>query len=50
MMELIAELISKIYVIGFFTLCFTGLIITIVEIITENGTRKSRNESKDYNR
>jgi hypothetical protein len=50
MMELIAELISKIYVIGFFTLCFTGLIITIVEIITENGTRKSRDESKDYNR
>jgi hypothetical protein len=50
MMELIAELISKIYVIGFFTLCFTGLIITIVEIIIENGTRKSRDESKDYNR
>lgn len=50
MIELIAELISKIYVIGFFTLCFTGLIITIVEIITENGTRKSRDESKDYNR
>lgn len=50
MMELIAELISKLYVIGFFTLCFTGLIITIVEIITDNGTRKSRDESKDYNR
>lgn len=50
MMELIAELISKLYVIGFFTLCFTGLIITIVEIITDDGTRKSRDESKDYNR
>lgn len=50
MMELIAELISKLYVIGFFTLCFTGLIITIVEIITDNGTRKSRNESKNYDR
>lgn len=50
MMELIAELISKLYVIGFFTLCFTGLIITIVEIITDNGTRKSRDESKDYHR
>ena len=49
-MELIAELISKLYVIGFFTLCFTGLIITIVEIITDNGTRKSRNESKNYDR
>lgn len=47
-MELIAELISKIYVIGFFTLCFTGLIITIVEMVTDNGTRKSRNESKNY--
>jgi hypothetical protein len=50
MMELIAELISKLYVIGFFTLCFTGLIITIVEIITDNGTRESRDKSKDYNR
>lgn len=50
MMELIAELISKLYVIGFFTLCFTGLIITIAEIITDNGTRKSRDKSKDYNR
>lgn len=49
-MELIAELISKIYVIGFFTLCFTGLIITIVEMVTDNGTRKSRNESKNYDR
>ena len=50
MMELIAELISKIYAIGFFTLCFTGLIITIVEMVTDNGTRKSRNESKNYDR
>lgn len=50
MTELIAEIVSRIYVIGFFTLCFTGLIITIIEIIIDNGTRKSRDESKDYNR
>ena len=50
MTELIAEIVSRIYVIGFFTLCFTGLIITIIEIITDNGTRKSRDKSKHYNR
>ena len=50
MTELIAEIVSRIYVIGFFTLCFTGLIITIIEIITDNGTRKSRDKSKYYNR
>lgn len=50
MMELIAEIVSRIYVIGFFTLCFTGLIITIIEMVTDNGTRKSRDKSKYYNR
>lgn len=50
MIELIAELVSKLYVIGFFTLCFTGLIITIIEMVTDNGTRKSRDKSKHYNR
>ena len=50
MIELIAELVSRIYVIGFFTLCFTGLIITIIEIVIEYGTRKSRDKSKHYNR
>lgn len=50
MMELIAELVSKIYVIGFFTLCFTGFIITIVEMVTDNGTRKSRDKSNEDNR
>lgn len=50
MIELIAELVSKIYVIGFFTLCFTGLIITIIEMVTDNGTRKSRNKSNENNR
>lgn len=50
MTELIAEIVSRIYVIGFFTLCFTGLIITIIEMVTDNGTRKLRDKSKHYNR